>query len=190
MEEKKQQTLKEYLEEMDKEGWAPEERRVTERRMKEREKLYLPTQRAKLVRDSVLRVETVRGPITNTRRAVAIFGEFFRDCHIEMAAIMALNVNKEYLGTAFVGRGTFDRVNIDTVEIIGHVWAYRAAYFIIAHNHPSGNVNPSPEDLEMLKEINGLAVAHNRPMKDFMIIGYDEEGNVKYYSHRDQDYEL
>ncbi len=167
------------IDEMDRNQWSVD-----------KENLFLPTQRAKLVRDNVLKVKTERGPITDPRKSIAIFAEFFRDVTVEVAAIMALNVHNEYLGMGIVGQGSFDRVHVDPVEVIGRIWSYQAATFIIAHNHPSGNVEPSVDDMDMLKELRGWGVALNRPMRDFIIIGYDEEGQMKYYSHRDKNYDL
>lgn len=181
-------TLTEEIEEMDRRSSQQHDRRKSDRLAKE--KLFLPTQRAKLVRDNVLKVKMDRGPITTPQKAAAIFGEFFRDATVEIAAIMALNMNNEYLGMSVVGTGTIDRVHVDPIEVIGRIWSYQAASFVMAHNHPSGNIEPSLDDLEMLKELRGFGIALNRPMRDFLIIGFDDDGCVKTYSHRDRNYDL
>ncbi len=180
-------TLKEVIDEIDRKQWSVE-RRSPEQMAKE--KLFLPTQRAKLVRDNVLKVKGERGPITTPSAAIALFGQYLKDATVEVAAMMALNHHNEYLGIATVAVGTIDRVHVDPIEVIGRIWSYQAATFMIAHNHPSGNPEPSQDDLEMLKELRGFGIALNRPMRDFIIVAYDDDGNLKSYSHRDQNLDL
>lgn len=191
MDTEQEKYLREVVEEMDRVQWFPAtDRRLKERRRQEQERLYLPTHRAKLVRDTGLRVNIQRGPITTPEAAIQIFGLYFKESTVEVAAMMALNHQNEYLGIDTVATGTVDHVHIDPIEVLGRLWAYQASSFIIAHNHPSGRIDPSPEDLEMLKELRGFGIALNRPMRDFLIIAYDDDGTVKSYSHRNQNFEI
>ena len=56
-----------------------------------------------------------------------------------------------------------------------------AAGFILAHNQPSGDENPSPEDRETTKRIKAAGDLLGIPMVDHVIIGGE-----KFFSFRER----
>ena len=55
-----------------------------------------------------------------------------------------------------------------------------ATSIILSHNHPSGNINPSREDISLTKKIKEAASYLDITVLDHIIIGND-----KYYSFAD-----
>lgn len=64
-----------------------------------------------------------------------------------------LNARYECLGKKTVGIGVVDSVQILPRDIILSALDFNSSYVVIAHNHPSGNLNPSQGDIETTKRI-------------------------------------
>jgi DNA repair protein RadC len=73
--------------------------------------------------------------------------------------------------------GTMKRSLIDATEVFSFALQKRASKVILVHNHPSGNLTPSPEDSDVTDRMNQAGLFLDLPLIDHLII--DEEG---YYS--------
>jgi DNA repair protein RadC len=75
---------------------------------------------------------------------------------------LSLNGAHEVLSVRVVTIGLVNRTIVHPREVFADLIQDRAAAFAVAHNHPSGRINPSPEDdeitwrLEEAAEILGL----------------------------------
>lgn len=49
-----------------------------------------------------------------------------------------------------------------------------AASIVVAHNHPSGNPTPSPEDLRVTRKLCEVGALLDIPLLDHVIVGPDE----------------
>lgn len=58
---------------------------------------------------------------------------------------------------------------------------YNSAGVILAHNHPSGNLRPSKQDIQLTEALQELLEKINVMVLDHMIIGNDE-----YFSFREE----
>jgi DNA repair protein RadC len=56
-----------------------------------------------------------------------------------------------------VERGVRTHVNVDPAELFARLLALRPRGFVLFHNHPSGNLNPSLEDFHLTRSIESLA---------------------------------
>ena len=57
-----------------------------------------------------------------------------------------------------------------------------AATFVAIHNHPSGNLDPSPEDIQLTKRLQQAGQIIDLPLVDHLIVS--DRG---YYSFADHD---
>lgn len=67
----------------------------------------------------------------------------------EQLVVVMLNGANELLGTFIATVGLVNRTIAHPREVFAEPIASRAAAIVIAHNHPSGNVEPSEEDKEV-----------------------------------------
>ena len=68
-------------------------------------------------------------------------------------------------------RGTLDRATVYPREVIKEGLACNAAAVLVAHNHPSGHLSPSPEDLRLTNTLAfGLAMV-DITLHDHFIVG-------------------
>jgi DNA repair protein RadC len=72
---------------------------------------------------------------------------------IETAVIICLNRKNEVIGVHKLATGGMAGVIMDKKVIFQILLKSLAQNFILAHNHPSGSLEPSREDLEITKEI-------------------------------------
>ncbi len=56
-------------------------------------------------------------------------------------------------------------------EVVKRALELRATAIILVHNHPSGDPTPSPEDIQMTKEIKAAASALTIVLHDHIIVG-------------------
>lgn len=94
-----------------------------------------------------------------------------RDVPKEVFTVIFLDSSHAIIESVVMAEGT---VNVNTVyprEIVKKGLEYNAAAFIIAHNHPSGSLRPSPQDLELTKSLALLCAMMQITLLDHFIIG-------------------
>ena len=74
--------------------------------------------------------------------------------------------------TVFVG--TLNRSLVHPREVFSGAITDRAAGIILVHNHPSGNVTPSPEDMETTRRLVQAGRLLGIPVLDHLIVGRDD----------------
>lgn len=66
--------------------------------------------------------------------------------------------------------GTVDRVAVYPREVVRHTLNYNASAVILVHNHPSGSIEPSKQDIAMTKTIHQTIQAIDARLHDHLII--------------------
>jgi len=66
--------------------------------------------------------------------------------------------------------GTVDRVAVYPREVVRHTLNYNASAVILVHNHPSGSIEPSKQDIAMTKTIHQAIQAIDARLHDHLII--------------------
>ena len=73
--------------------------------------------------------------------------------------------------------GTINRSVVHPREIFKEAYLLSASSIVCLHNHPSGDVSPSSEDIKFTKSIMEIGRLQGIPVVDHLIIGEDS-----YYS--------
>jgi DNA repair protein RadC len=93
-----------------------------------------------------------------------------RDRPYEVFCALFLDNRHRLIAFEEIFRGTIDSTNIYPREIVRQTLYYNAASLIIAHNHPSGSVAPSPADEHATRRIReALAVIDVRLLDHFIV---------------------
>ena len=71
----------------------------------------------------------------------------------ESFAVLFLDVKNRLLASEELFRGTLTRTSVHTREIVKTALAHNAAGVVLAHNHPSGNTDPSPADVSLTQTL-------------------------------------
>ena len=111
--------------------------------------------------------------------------EFFRIkmrdlCH-EECHLLLLDIKNQYMGHHLLSRGGITESTVDIRLLLRHALVAGAPNVILAHNHPSGNPQPSRQDDELTKRLNQACHAVQLRLLDHIIIG-----DNTYYSYADE----
>ncbi|MCQ3980736.1 MAG: hypothetical protein DPW09_45630 [Anaerolineae bacterium] len=91
-------------------------------------------------------------------------------CEQEELWAVGLDIKNRVLNLAKVYRGNVNSSVIRTGEVLRDAVRHNAAAVIIAHNHPSGDPTPSPEDVETTRSLRQAATLLGIDLLDHLII--------------------
>lgn len=100
-----------------------------------------------------------RKDLNNPDAVGAYFASLISDFQKEHFIAVFLNSKGEPVGHEIVSVGTLNSSLVHPREVFKKAILHGAASIIVGHNHPSGNVRPSPEDVQVtnrLKEVGQL----------------------------------
>ncbi|KAM3115944.1 RadC family protein [Phormidesmis sp. 146-33] len=89
----------------------------------------------------------------------------------ERFAIVLLDVKHRLIGTQIITIGTATETLAHPRDIFREVIRQGATRAIVAHNHPSGNLEPSPEDILLTRQLLSGAQLLGLPVLDHLILG-------------------
>lgn len=91
----------------------------------------------------------------------------------ERFAVLTLNGAHEVLAARVVSVGLVNRTVVHPREVFAEAIADRACAIIAAHNHPSGRLDPSPEDREITERLRDAGRTLGIPLLDHVIFCAD-----------------
>jgi len=100
-----------------------------------------------------------------------------RDLKNEVFKVIYLNSQNQILDTADLFEGTVNSAVIVPRQIVEQALAHHAAGLVFAHNHPSGNCEPSKSDKDITRDMVFAGGTVQIKILDHLIIG-----NNRYYS--------
>jgi len=100
---------------------------------------------------------------------------------IEEFKVILLNRNKRVLGVCTVTTGGLSECLVDTKLVFASALLGCATDIILAHNHPSGNKQPSVNDYRLTKQLSEAGKVLDIKVVDHIIVTSDD-----YYSFADE----
>jgi DNA repair protein RadC len=113
-----------------------------------------------------------KDPVENPKAAAHLLSSELMWQTQERFAVVMLDTKNRPLGTKVISIGTATETLAHPREIFRDVIRHGATRLIIAHNHPSGHVEPSPEDLDLTKQLLQAAQILGIPLVDHLILGH------------------
>ena len=89
----------------------------------------------------------------------------------ERFAVLLLDVKNRLLGTQVITIGSATETIANPRDIFREVLKAGATRVIVSHNHPSGNVEPSSEDINLTRRLLQGAQFLSLPLLDHLILG-------------------
>lgn len=89
----------------------------------------------------------------------------------EHMRVLFLDIRNGVLGSETVYIGTISGINVRTAEIFRSAIRRNSASIIVAHNHPSGDPTPSPEDVEVTRRLVSAGRLLDIEVMDHLVIG-------------------
>ena len=94
--------------------------------------------------------------------------------------ILLLNRSNKIIKTEFIGRGGVSGTVADVRIILKSAVEHLASSIVLAHNHPSGNLEPSKEDINLTNKVKQAAALFDVNVVDHIIVA-----DASYYSFAD-----
>jgi DNA repair protein RadC len=88
----------------------------------------------------------------------------------ESFVVIYLSRSNEVLGIHKIADGSLDACLVDIRKIMQGALLSNASGMILSHNHPSGNLKPSSQDLQLTREIKKAGEFLKIPILDHVII--------------------
>ena len=92
----------------------------------------------------------------------------------EQFIIVLLDNKHRYLAEEDVTKGILKKSLVHPREVFASAIEHRAAALICVHNHPSGDSEPSQEDLSITERLVGIGKMVGIPVLDHLIVGGDK----------------
>jgi DNA repair protein RadC len=108
-------------------------------------------------------------PLHKTKDILACL-DHFRDKKQEYFVSLSLDSGKRLISRRIVTIGLLDMALAHPREVFVGPLKDQAAAVIVAHNHPSGDPNPSQEDIKTTQQLVAAGILLGIPLKDHIII--------------------
>ncbi|MEB3337115.1 MAG: DNA repair protein RadC, partial [Leptolyngbyaceae bacterium] len=106
----------------------------------------------------------------------------------ERFAVLLLDVKHRLIGTQVITIGTATETLAHPRDIFREVIRQGATRLIVAHNHPSGSVEPSPEDISLTRQLLTGAQFLDIPLLDHLILGNGDYRSLRQTTNLWDDY--
>lgn len=110
---------------------------------------------------------------TSSRMAMEYFKLMLRDCQQEELWVSLLDTKNAVIGTKLIFKGTINSSIAHPREIFSYAVKNNATRIMIAHNHPSGNTDPSHADLMFTRRMIEAGEMMGIELMDHIIVGDD-----------------
>ena len=132
--------------------------------------LMPPVFRVQLIREAGVK----RSEVSSSHDAVDVLRRYLEHEDREHFVILMLDVKNRVIGIHTVSIGNLNSAIVSPREVFKAAILANAASIILGHNHPSGDITPSPEDIQVTETLHKAGKLLDIEVLDHVIIG--EEG--------------
>lgn len=133
-------------------------------------------------------VRLVRSPVSeydstaklNTpERVFEVLRPLYEGLTREVVRAVYMNSTAGIIGTAIVSMGTADQSLVHAREVFGPALVIGATRVILVHNHPSGDLTPSPADVALTKDMKKAGKILDIELLDHVIMGDNSYSSMR-----------
>ena len=124
-----------------------------------------------------------KDPVSNSKELFDYLYNGLRDKYREHFLVIYLDAKNRVSTTETLFEGTLTASSVYPREVVIAALEQHAAALIFAHNHPSGDPNPSQEDVSLTRQLVFACRAVGITVHEHLIIGEN-----RYFSFADQGY--
>lgn len=141
---------------------------------------HLPLYTTRLVRETDFTYPD-RQAVSSPDDLAPILQEYFRDKDREEFLVVLLDTSNTLIGLAQISVGGLAGSIVEPRQIFKTAILANAAALILVHNHPSGNPEPSRNDIRITRQLTEAGAIMGIPIHDHLII---TEGNYTSLAER------
>lgn len=120
--------------------------------------------------------------LNNPANICEVMKEVFHLHELAEEEVYMICLNSKCVPTAFimVSKGTVNASLVSAREVFIQALLASAVHIILCHNHPSGDVTPSGQDISLTKKIKEAGKIMDVKLLDHVIIGADKYFSFSY----------
>ena len=144
---------------------------------------FISTYRIALVRDKRVAFESCQ--LINSQQSQPLIRKLIESQgqpDREQFCVILLNSKNEIIGLNIVSTGDLSSAKVHPREVLKPAILSNSAAMILCHNHPSGNLSPSPEDIEITTVIVQASKIMGIQVHEHLIISMQDD---RYFSFAD-----
>lgn len=147
-----------------------------------------PVYKITLVREGSLSHPEPREKITDPRQAYELLAAYLEGADREHFVMLLLDAQDHVIGIHTVAVGCLDAAIVHPREVFKPAILSNAASIITAHNHPSGDLLPSADDIVTTTKLVQAGELMGIPVRDHIILGDLSIGpkNCCFYSLKEE----
>ena len=139
---------------------------------------FIPRFDVRLVRDG--RVATLEPTIIRRPEdTLPVLEAELSELAYERFIALALNTKNHVVAVLPVSSGSLNASIVHPRELFQRAILANCASLILAHNHPSGDPVPSPEDIALTRKLIDAGLLLDIPILDHVILGYGKYSSFK-----------
>lgn len=112
-----------------------------------------------------------RDPIRHSKDLLDYLNMAIRDKSRECFLAIFLNAKNKVIASEILSTGTLTASSVYPREVVQAALEHKAAAVIFAHNHPSGDPSPSPEDLAITRRLVQALKVMGISVHEHLVIG-------------------
>lgn len=108
----------------------------------------------------------VTGPAEAARLLLPEMGVLER----EQLRVLLLDTKNRLITAVTLYQGTLSTCQVRVAEVLAAALRHNAAGLVVAHNHPSGDASPSPEDVALTRALVSAGALLDVPVLDHLVV--------------------
>ncbi|BAL80473.1 JAB domain-containing protein [Caldisericum exile] len=137
----------------------------------------------RLIREKATEIKRIRSPRDGAQYVIAEFSPYLRDKKQEFFLIVLLDKKNKPIKTVEISKGSIDTSIVDPKDVVKHATVNSASALILVHNHPSGETEPSDEDVFLTKRLIEALNFVNIKVLGHIILGKNPEDYFSFASN-------
>ena len=122
-------------------------------------------------------------PLKTPEDAIRVMGEWMKGLDREVVCVVNMQADLRPINMNIVSMGVLDQSMVHPREIYKSAILSNAHSMLMMHNHPSGSLEPSVEDIRITDRMEQVGMILGIPLTDHVIIGR----GMEYYSFREKE---
>lgn len=112
----------------------------------------------------------IKNRITSSKEAYGVFKSVLTDLYHEEFHILILTQSNVPIKTELISKGGMKSTIVDSRVLFQKVLEAKGSSIILAHNHPSGSLEPSTADKKLTQKLKEIGTFLEIPILDHLII--------------------
>ena len=127
----------------------------------------------------LLSPDTIAAPLSNSEMVFLRYGRRLMTSHIERFVVISVDAKNRVRAEREVARGGRTTCQVDPAEVFRFLVSQSASGAIFVHNHPSGDPEPSAQDLELTERLVAAGSLLGIRILDHVVVGSERYTSLR-----------